>query len=162
MGKKRRSNHWTCMRHHHRGRDYSAADVDVEPQDAPQDPHNDDQDEIKSVGSASTVTTAVEGERLAEQAGEFFGMCVAYLVTALCGLFRRSVSADLKITLDMIDRVKCAGLAAATFIVALWVQHLLRASSFSDALIVIGVSTTVLWFLIERMAVAVEPKKRSE
>lgn len=158
MGKKRRSNHWTCMRHHHRGRDYSAADVDVEPQDAPQDPDHEE-DEVKSVGSASTVTTAVEGERLAEQAGEFFGMCVAYLVTALCGLFRRSVSADLKITLDMIDRVKCAGLAAATFIVALWVQHTLSTKSYSDALIIVGVSTTVLWFLIERMAQQPQDRK---
>lgn len=154
MGKSRRS-----QQHYqrHRGRRDADADAEEEPDvDAPpQDPEQ--ADDVKSMGS--TASSAVEGERLAEQAGEFFGMCVAYLVTALCGLFRRSVSADLKITLDMIDRVKCAGLAAATFIVALWVQHLLRTSSFSDALIVIGVSTTVLWFLIERMAQQPQPQQ---
>jgi hypothetical protein len=152
MGKSRRANRYSKNAHLRRPRDQGD---DVEPQDMPQELHDDDdgdQDEVKSVGSTTSTETVVEGERLAEQAGEFFGMCVAYLVTALCGLFRRSVSADLKVTLDMIDRVKCAGLAAATFIVALWVQHTLSTKSYSDALIIVGVSTSVLWFLIERMA----------
>lgn len=146
MAKHRRANYYQRHRNHH-GED---ADADLAPTAtaAPQD------EDVKSVNSDGSDASSPEVEALAQQAGEVFGLCMTYLVTALCGLFRRCVGADLKVTLDMIDRVKFAGLAAATFIVALWVQYLLRAAHYSDALALVGISTTVLWFLIERMSVA--------